>query len=93
MVANYLSRRRVSLASTPLPTTKAPPAILVSDGAMEKIFAGGQSTYAQTLTKAKAGENVSHAPGFCVDGDYKHAIPNGVINLVVSAQGASGRSR
>ncbi|HEY9500489.1 MAG TPA: hypothetical protein VIR01_02525, partial [Pyrinomonadaceae bacterium] len=27
-VANYLSRRRVSLASTPLPTTKAPPAIL-----------------------------------------------------------------
>jgi Zn-dependent M28 family amino/carboxypeptidase len=56
-VANYLSRRRVSLASTP--TIKAPPAILVSDGAMEKIFAGSQSTYAQTLAKAKAGENVS----------------------------------
>jgi Zn-dependent M28 family amino/carboxypeptidase len=58
-VANYLSRRRVSLASTPLPPTKAPPAILVSDGAMEKMFAGGQSTYAQTLAKAKTGENVS----------------------------------
>ena len=58
-VANYLSRRRVSLASTPLPTTKAPPVLLVSDGAMEKMFAGGQSTYAQTLVKAKAGENVS----------------------------------
>lgn len=61
-VANYLSRRRVSLASTPLPTMKAPPVLLVSDGAMEKIFAGGPgtgATYAQTLAKAKAGENVS----------------------------------
>jgi hypothetical protein len=58
-VANYLSRRRVSVASTPLPTTKAPSVFLVSDGAMEKMFAGGQSTYAQTLVKAKAGVNVS----------------------------------
>lgn len=61
-VANYLSRRRVSLASTPLPATKAPPAILVSDGVMEKIFAAGPgtgATYAQTLVKAKTGENVS----------------------------------
>jgi len=58
-VANYLSRRRVSLASMPLPTSQARPVFLVSDGAMEKMFAGGQSTYAQTLVRAKAGENVS----------------------------------
>jgi hypothetical protein len=65
-IANYLSRRRVSLASTtasPGPTTRVPPVLLASDGALEKIFAGSQSTYAQTLVKALAGGNVSQDLG------------------------------
>lgn len=40
-------KRRVavlSLASTPLPNTKAPPALLISDGAMEKMFAGSATS-------------------------------------------------
>jgi hypothetical protein len=59
VIANYLSRRRVSLSSSPTPPFKIPPVLLVSDAAMEKIFAGYASTYAQTLSKAKAGEMVS----------------------------------
>ncbi len=58
-VANYLSRRRVSLASQPQPAFKIPPVLLVSDAAMEKILAGSGSTYAQTLEKAKTGAAVS----------------------------------
>lgn len=57
-IANYLSRRRVSLASAPSSPFKLPPVLLVSDAAMEKIFAGA-STYAQALAKAHAGEMVS----------------------------------
>ena len=55
-IANYLSRRRVSLASAPAPMFKIPPVLLVSDAAMEKVFAGSEMTYAQTLEKAKTGE-------------------------------------
>jgi Zn-dependent M28 family amino/carboxypeptidase len=62
-IANYLSRRRVSLASTPAPATQGPTVLLAGDGALEKMFAGGQSTYAETLVKAKAGENVSRDLG------------------------------
>jgi hypothetical protein len=58
-ISNYLSRRRVSLASTPAPSFKVPPVLLASDGAMEKIFAGSPMTYAQTLVKARRGEAVS----------------------------------
>lgn len=60
-IANYLSRRRVSLASSPTqaPPFKIPPVLLASDAAMEKIFAGSGVTYAQTHEKAKAGEMVS----------------------------------
>jgi hypothetical protein len=58
-IANYLSRRRVSLASAPVPPFKTPPVLLVSDAAMENIFAGAASTYAQALAKAQAGEMVS----------------------------------
>lgn len=58
-IANYLSRRRVSLASTPAPMFNIPPVVLASDAAMEKAFAGSDMTYAQTLAKAKAGEAVS----------------------------------
>jgi hypothetical protein len=58
-IANYLSRRRVSLASTPEPPFKIPPILLASDEAMEKIFAGSDSTYAKTLEQAKTGANVS----------------------------------
>ncbi len=63
LIASYLSRRRVSLASSPAPTFKVPPVVLVSDGAMEKIFAGTGSTYAQVLDKAKTGEMVSRDLG------------------------------
>lgn len=59
LVANYLSRRRVSLASSSVMNFKIPPVLLTSDAAMEKIFAGTGATYEQTMAKAKAGENVS----------------------------------
>jgi hypothetical protein len=58
-IANYLSRRRVSLASAPTPPFKIPPVLLASDGAMEKIFAGTATTYAQALAKALTGALVS----------------------------------
>ncbi|MGI8897743.1 MAG: M28 family peptidase [Pyrinomonadaceae bacterium] len=58
-LANYLSRRRVTLASTPALPFKIPPVLLSSDAAMEKIFAGSEMTYAQTQDKAKSGEMVS----------------------------------
>ena len=60
-IANYLSRRRVSLASTPEPPFKIPPVLLASDEAMEKIFAGSAATYAQTLEQAKTGVSVSRS--------------------------------
>ena len=63
LIANYLSRRRVSLASQPAPAFNIPPVLIVSDAAMEKAFTGSESTYAQTLAKAKAGETVSRELG------------------------------
>lgn len=63
LLAGYLSRRRVSLGSAPAPMFKVPPVLLVSDGAMEKLFAGTGSTYAQVLEKAKTGEMVSRDLG------------------------------
>lgn len=63
VIANYLSRRRVGLASTPLPTLRIPPALLASDAAMEEIFAGSEMSYAQTLAKAKTGTLVSRDLG------------------------------
>ena len=62
-VANYLSRRRVSLASASAPQFAIPPVLLASDAAMEKIFAGSPMTYAQTQEKAKTGEMVSRDLG------------------------------
>ena len=62
-IANYLSRRRVSLASATPPMFSFPPVLLVSDAAMEKAFAGSELTYAQTLAKAKTGESVSRDLG------------------------------
>ena len=62
-IANYLSRRRVSLASTPVSLIKIPPVILASDAAMEKVLAGSDMTYAQTFAKAKTGAMVSRALG------------------------------
>lgn len=60
-IANYLSRRRVSLASTPEAPFKIPPILLASDGAMEKLFAGSEMNYAQVLEKTKTGANVSRS--------------------------------
>ena len=62
-IANYLSRRRVSLASAPTPSFKIPPVLLSSDSAMEKLFAGSEMTYAQVQEKAKSGEMVSRDLG------------------------------
>jgi hypothetical protein len=63
LIANYLSRRRVSLAAQPASTFTIPPVLIVSDATMEKAFAGSDLTYAQTLAKAKAGETVSRELG------------------------------
>jgi hypothetical protein len=63
LIANYLSRRRVSLASQQAPPFTIPPVLIVSDAAMEKAFAGSDLTYAQTMAKAKAGETVSRDLG------------------------------
>ncbi len=62
-LANYLSRRRVTLASAPNPMSKIPPVLLASNPAMEKIFAGSEMTFAQTQEKAKTGEMVSRDLG------------------------------
>ena len=60
LIANYLSRRRVSLATQQQAMPfKIPPVLLVSNAALEKIFAGSGSTYAETLAKAKTGAAVS----------------------------------
>ncbi|MFN2491955.1 MAG: M28 family peptidase [Pyrinomonadaceae bacterium] len=58
-IANYLSRRRVRLASAPTSPFKVPPVLLLSDAGMEKIFAGSPGTYAHTLEKLKKGEIAS----------------------------------
>ncbi|MEP6818727.1 MAG: M28 family peptidase [bacterium] len=63
LIANYLSRRRVSLASQPAMPFKVPPVLLVSDAAMEKALAGSEMTYARTLAKAIAGGTVSRDLG------------------------------
>jgi hypothetical protein len=62
-IANYLSRRRVSLGAAPISPFKTPPLLLMSDAAMEKIFAGSSTTYAQALEQAKRGEAVSRDLG------------------------------
>jgi hypothetical protein len=58
-IANYLSRRRVSLGSGITPNFKTPPVLIVSNAAMENLFAGSENTFAQVLEKAKRGESVS----------------------------------
>jgi peptidase M28-like protein len=62
-IANYLSRRRVTLGSAPAMMFKVPPVLLVSDAAMDKLFAGTPTTYAEVLGKAKTGEMVSRDLG------------------------------
>ena len=62
-IANYLSRRRVSLAPAPAPMFRIPPILIVSDAAMEKVFSGSEMTYAQSLAKAQSGESVSRDLG------------------------------
>ena len=62
-LANYLSRRRVTLASEPAIPFQVPPVLLVGNATMEKIFAGSPTTFAQTLEKAANGEAVSRDLG------------------------------
>ena len=62
-IANYLSRRRVSLSTGITTNFKSPLVLLVSNPAMEKLFAGSDTTFAQALDKAKRGESVSRDLG------------------------------
>jgi hypothetical protein len=62
-IADYLSRRNISLGDTGGPPFKLPPIVLVSDAGAEKVFANSGATYAQLLEKAKAGEAVSRDLG------------------------------
>jgi len=62
-IANYLSRRRVSLASAPTPPFPTPPVLLVSNPAMEKVFAGSGANFAETMKKAANGTMVSRDLG------------------------------
>lgn len=62
-IANYMSRRRVTLASARQPPFTTPPILLASNAGIEKIFAGGEMTFAQTMEKAKTGANVSRELG------------------------------
>lgn len=66
-VANYLSRRQVRLGGGPDVTFKIPPVLLASNDALEKLFTGSESTYAETLEKAKTGEMVSRDLGKTLD--------------------------
>lgn len=63
LIANYLSRRRVNLATQQGPPFKIPPVLLASDAGLEKIFSGLDTTYAQALAKAIAGAAVSRDIG------------------------------
>ena len=62
-LADYLSRRRVSLASETVPPFKVPPVILAGNAGVEKLFAGTGGTYAQAFEKLMAGESASRALG------------------------------
>lgn len=59
LVADYLSRRQVSLADAPEMSFKLPPFLLMGNDAAEKLFAGTDATFAQLMSKAEADENVS----------------------------------
>jgi len=59
MVADYLTRRSVSLADAVQPPATFPPIILVSDAGAEKLLTGSGSTYAQARAAADAGETAA----------------------------------
>lgn len=62
-ISNYLSRRRVTLASQPASAFRLPPVLLASDAGMAKMFSGIGADYQETLTKAMTGEAVSRDLG------------------------------
>jgi hypothetical protein len=57
--ADYMMRRRVSMADSQDYPPNLPPFMMVSDAGAEKLFAESGMTYAQALAKAEAGEYVS----------------------------------
>jgi len=59
LIADYLSRRQVELASAPELPFKLPPIILAGDEGAEKLFAGSGTTYKETKDKALTGTAVS----------------------------------
>ena len=83
MLMNYLSRRRVSLASAPEPPFKLPPVALVSDAGLEKLFAGTGMTYAETLRKALDGEQVSRDLGKQAELSFRIRREEGTSSNVV----------
>ena len=58
-LADYMSRRRVSLADSQDWPPNLPPFMMVGDAGAEKLFAGSGTTYAEALARAEAGEYVS----------------------------------
>jgi Peptidase family M28 len=83
-IANYLSRRRVTLASNSGFSIPLPPVVLVSNEAMEKVFAGSEMNFAQTLAKAKTGEMVSRELGKTASAALRIKIGEGTSNNVVA---------
>jgi len=59
LLADYLSRRSVTLADASQMPFRLPPIVLISDAAAEKAFNGTGMTYAETLAKAETAISVS----------------------------------
>jgi hypothetical protein len=61
LIANYLMRRRVTLADGSQPSLKVPPVMVVGSEGAEKLFNGSGLTFAQAMQKAESGEFASQA--------------------------------
>lgn len=59
LIADYLTRRQVSIDAGQEMSFNIPPIMLVCDAGAEKIFAGSGMTYAQVKARAESGDFVS----------------------------------
>jgi Zn-dependent M28 family amino/carboxypeptidase len=86
LVADYLTRRRVSLADAPQMPFKVPPILLINSRAAEKLFAGSLS---ETKQKAANGEFVSRElnkqAAFSVQIRREEAMSSNVIGVLEGA--------
>jgi hypothetical protein len=80
-IADYFSRRDVSLASAPAMPFQLPPIALVSNAAADKILAGTGMTFAETLAKAETGEATS-----------KDLNKNATIEVTLKREEATGNN-